>query len=193
MPGQIATPVRLGRARQGLFSPMLPELAGLDAERIVQVPACLWHPCAECASLCAGQAAPVAARPAGLLDASRQLPLGRPMLSCALLVHARMRWGSCTTVCACKPGPCCSSEREPRHRQCRPPWPPPRPQVCAGRYMSAALTAAGEVWAWGGGFNGELGSPSLSWSPGPRRVDGILAEASPRSLPRWPAFCLPGG
>ncbi|KAL4418903.1 hypothetical protein ABPG77_004056 [Micractinium sp. CCAP 211/92] len=84
MPGQIATPVRLGRARQGLFSPMLPELAGLDAERIVQ--------------------------------------------------------------------------------------------VCAGRYMSAALTAAGEVWAWGGGFNGELGSPSLSWSPGPRRVDGILAE-----------------
>ena len=37
MPGQIASPVRLGRARQGIFSPMLPELAGLDAERIVQV------------------------------------------------------------------------------------------------------------------------------------------------------------
>ena len=37
MPGQIASPVRLGRARQGIFSPMLPELTGLDAERIVQV------------------------------------------------------------------------------------------------------------------------------------------------------------
>lgn len=47
--------------------------------------------------------------------------------------------------------------------------------------MSAALTVAGEVWAWGGGFNGELGSPSLSWSPGPRRVDGILAQASPEA------------
>ncbi len=33
----VQMPVRLGRARQGIFSPMLPELAGLDAERIVQV------------------------------------------------------------------------------------------------------------------------------------------------------------
>ncbi|EFN51153.1 hypothetical protein CHLNCDRAFT_141375 [Chlorella variabilis] len=39
MPGQIASPVRLGRARQGIFSPLLPELAGLDAERIVQLSA----------------------------------------------------------------------------------------------------------------------------------------------------------
>jgi hypothetical protein len=37
MPGQIASPVRLGRARQGLFSPGVAELAGLDAHRIVQV------------------------------------------------------------------------------------------------------------------------------------------------------------
>lgn len=37
MPGQIATPVRLGRARQGIFNPGVAELAGLDAERIVQV------------------------------------------------------------------------------------------------------------------------------------------------------------
>lgn len=96
MPGQIATPVRLGRARQGIFSPMLPELAGLDAERIVQ--------------------------------------------------------------------------------------------VCAGRHTSAALTAAGEVWAWGGGFNGELGSASLSLAPGPRRVDGILAEASSAPAPRATAL-----
>ncbi|PSC69269.1 snurportin-1 [Micractinium conductrix] len=84
MPGQIATPVRLGRARQGIFSPMLPEMLGLDAERIVQ--------------------------------------------------------------------------------------------IAAGRFMSAAVTAAGEVWTFGGGFNGELGSAGASWSPGPRRVDGILAQ-----------------
>ncbi|PRW33122.1 E3 ISG15-- ligase HERC5 [Chlorella sorokiniana] len=83
MPGQIATPVRLGRARQGIFNPGVAELAGLDAERIVQ--------------------------------------------------------------------------------------------LSAGRFMSAAVTAAGEVWTFGGGFNGELGT-GASWSPGARRVEGILAQ-----------------
>ncbi|KAI3431790.1 hypothetical protein D9Q98_010543 [Chlorella vulgaris] len=39
MPGQISTPVRLGRARHGIFSPMVAELAGLDAQRIVQLSA----------------------------------------------------------------------------------------------------------------------------------------------------------
>lgn len=41
--------------------------------------------------------------------------------------------------------------------------------------MSAAVTAAGEVWTFGGGFNGELGT-GASWSPGARRVEGILAQ-----------------
>lgn len=83
MPGQIATPVRLGRGRHGIFSPGVAELAGLDAERIVQ--------------------------------------------------------------------------------------------VAAGRFMSAAVTANGHVWTFGGGFSGELGN-GASWSSGPRQVEGILAQ-----------------
>ena len=48
--------------------------------------------------------------------------------------------------------------------------------------MSAAVTAAGEVWTFGGGFNGELGT-GASWSPGARRVEGILAQVGIYHVP----------
>lgn len=131
MPGQIATPVRLGRARQGIFSPGVPELAGLDAERIVQA---------------------------------------RSWLLCLFL------WGLATALRDAAPWLC---QQVRSCRSCHPANPTaaaPCLQVSAGRFMSAAVTAAGEIWTFGGGFNGEQFSGGASLATGPRRVDGILAQ-----------------
>jgi hypothetical protein len=183
MPGQIAAPVRLGRARQGLFSPGLPELAGLEAERIVQVPAhllWLYYPDSRSStapSIC-------------LLVADTAM--------CAQLRHVKsqehhlLRFHT-HAQCLVPPAALClfsslAPARNPAllSPACSLPPPPWRLQLAAGRFMSAAVTAAGEVWTFGGGFNGELGSGGGgTWSPAPRRVGGALAQVCPACwLPR---------
>ena len=47
-------------------------------------------------------------------------------------------------------------------------------QVSAGYFYAAALTAAGEVFTWGGNDYGELGHGDVEPRPSPSRVDGIL-------------------
>lgn len=42
--------------------------------------------------------------------------------------------------------------------------------IAASRYFSAAADECGRVWTWGGGFNGELGQPGVSWCTSPRLV-----------------------
>jgi hypothetical protein len=56
-------------------------------------------------------------------------------------------------------------------------------QLSAGRFMSAAVTAAGEVWTFGGGVGGEQrssgthgGTHGGGLSSAPRRVEGLLAQ-----------------
>ena len=46
-------------------------------------------------------------------------------------------------------------------------------QVAAGAQHSMALTAAGELYTWGEGYNGQLGHGGQYHSAVPRVVDGI--------------------
>lgn len=48
--------------------------------------------------------------------------------------------------------------------------------VAASRYFSMLGSAQGEVWAFGGGFNGELGFASSSWVTSAQKVEGELAK-----------------
>ena len=48
-------------------------------------------------------------------------------------------------------------------------------QVAASKYFSGLLTAGGDVFTMGGGFNGELGGSS-SWTTAAQRVTGDVAE-----------------
>ena len=47
--------------------------------------------------------------------------------------------------------------------------------LAACRYFSAVGTASGQVWTFGGGFNGELGG-GASWSSAARPVEGLVAQ-----------------
>lgn len=51
--------------------------------------------------------------------------------------------------------------------------------VAASRYFSMLASAQGEVWSFGGGFNGELGFASSSWVTSAQKVEGELAKVSP--------------
>lgn len=55
--------------------------------------------------------------------------------------------------------------------------------VSASRYFSMLASARGEVWAFGGGFNGELGHRSSSWVTSAQKVEGELARVSPAHPP----------
>lgn len=90
----------------------------------------------------------------------------------ACLLPAALSWPLYERGCRCFYTPT-STDHSPA-------LPPCSLQLSAGRFMSAAVTAAGEVWTFGGGFNGELGT-GASWSPGARRVEGILAQVGIRS------------
>ena len=50
--------------------------------------------------------------------------------------------------------------------------------VAASRYFSMLASAQGEVWTFGGGFNGELGFASSSWVTSAKKVEGELAKVS---------------
>jgi hypothetical protein len=58
--------------------------------------------------------------------------------------------------------------------------------LAACRYFSAVGTASGQVWTFGGGFNGELGG-GASWSSAARPLEGLLAEV--RIVLRLCCFC----
>ncbi|GAB4823610.1 hypothetical protein N2152v2_010656 [Parachlorella kessleri] len=47
--------------------------------------------------------------------------------------------------------------------------------LAACRYFSAVGTASGQVWTFGGGFNGELGG-GASWSSAARPVEGLVSQ-----------------
>lgn len=48
--------------------------------------------------------------------------------------------------------------------------------VAASRYFSILATATGEIWSFGGGFNGELGFRNTSWVTSAQKVEGQLAQ-----------------
>ncbi|DBA77646.1 hypothetical protein WJX77_001651 [Trebouxia sp. C0004] len=48
--------------------------------------------------------------------------------------------------------------------------------VAASRYFSMLATASGEIWSFGGGFNGELGFRHSSWVTSAQKVEGKLAQ-----------------
>ncbi len=50
--------------------------------------------------------------------------------------------------------------------------------VAASRYFSMLATASGEIWSFGGGFNGELGFRHSSWVTSAQKVEGQLAQVS---------------
>ncbi|KAF6250661.1 regulator of chromosome condensation 1/beta-lactamase-inhibitor protein II [Scenedesmus sp. NREL 46B-D3] len=49
--------------------------------------------------------------------------------------------------------------------------------VAASKYFSVALTAKGEVWAFGADYNGALGSDGSSWQSSPRQVGQPISAA----------------
>ncbi len=50
--------------------------------------------------------------------------------------------------------------------------------MAASRYFSMLATASGEIWSFGGGFNGELGFRHSSWVTSAQKVEGQLAQVS---------------
>ena len=52
-----------------------------------------------------------------------------------------------------------------------PQQPGPVAQVAASRFFSAFIDIMGQVWTFGGGYNGELGH-SAAWAPTAARVSG---------------------
>ncbi|KAL3149951.1 hypothetical protein ABBQ38_013312 [Trebouxia sp. C0009 RCD-2024] len=67
--------------------------------------------------------------------------------------------------------------------------------VAASRYFSILATATGEIWSFGGGFNGELGFRNTSWVTSAQKVEGQLAQALQESggaiaLAAGGTFCL---
>lgn len=57
--------------------------------------------------------------------------------------------------------------------------------VAASRYFSMLATASGEIWSFGGGFNGELGFRHSSWVTSAQKVEGQLAKVS--AMPSAPS------
>ena len=53
--------------------------------------------------------------------------------------------------------------------------------VAASRYFSMLATASGEIWSFGGGFNGELGFRHSSWVTSAHKVEGELAKVGSKS------------
>jgi Regulator of chromosome condensation (RCC1) repeat len=49
--------------------------------------------------------------------------------------------------------------------------------IAASKYFSVLVTDSGQVWTFGGGYNGELGHDS-SWQTQARPVEGFVAQAS---------------
>eukprot|EP01026_Neomeris_dumetosa_P060253 TRINITY_DN5678_c1_g1_i2.p1 TRINITY_DN5678_c1_g1~~TRINITY_DN5678_c1_g1_i2.p1 ORF type:complete len:348 (-),score=67.99 TRINITY_DN5678_c1_g1_i2:433-1476(-) len=49
--------------------------------------------------------------------------------------------------------------------------------IGASKYFSASTTATGQVWAFGGGFNGELGQTSDTWMTSPKLVGGQIQRS----------------
>lgn len=49
--------------------------------------------------------------------------------------------------------------------------------MAASKYFSLAVTAKGEVWAFGADYNGALGSTEASWLSSARRVSAPIADA----------------
>lgn len=54
--------------------------------------------------------------------------------------------------------------------------------IAASRYFSILATATGEIWSFGGGFNGELGFRNNSWVTSAQKVEGHLAQVCPPPL-----------
>ena len=61
--------------------------------------------------------------------------------------------------------------------------PAPAAQVAASRFFSAFIDITGQVWTFGGGYNGELGH-SAAWAPSARRVSGEVQRVRP-AVQRW--------